>query len=425
VLFRSLKKVFYHVAKEERNRLKHNRFRISWHILVENQLIETCMLHQVENGFTDLPIEIFLAMPEVSVLPLVLDHERLGDVLGVISRVSREIVLEEAVRNQKEYADLNKNRERLEREKKAEIERVDREMTESLKLIPHDQIVQMLAKLSEERDRKKEIVLQHFMLLDQKMVQNSTNRKKNLDEKVAVIRNRLEIEIQEELKDFDQLMEDRRKEEIARQERKRVWRRNMFLLGGLVLSVMGGLWVWSGILEDRKRVAKLVLEEIQREEAIIQQAQDEAERLAKLDAEELAEKQPEKIQQINSLRGNDLLKNLGGGDSGTTIPPPVIGSSNSNRDDLLEKLGKSDVLGSIQPQIPNVKRCSERDPSLTGTVKVKIQVANTGNVTAANVENDPFAGTPVGSCVERVVKGIKFPAFSNPSISFTFPFALP
>ena len=124
---------------------------------------------------------------------------------------------------------------------------------------------------------------------------------------------------------------------------------------------------------------------------------------------------------------NDLLKNLrgGGGGGGTATPPPVIGSSNSNRDDLLEKLGKSDVLGSIQPQIPNVKRCSDRDPSLTGTVKVKIQVANTGNVTDASVENDPFAGTPVGSCVERVVKGIKFPAFSNPSMSFTFPFALP
>jgi hypothetical protein len=122
---------------------------------------------------------------------------------------------------------------------------------------------------------------------------------------------------------------------------------------------------------------------------------------------------------------NDLLKNLRGGGGGTATPPPVIGSSNSNRGDLPEKLGKADVLGSIQPQIPNVKRCSDRDPSLTGTVKVKIQVANTGNVTGANVENDPFAGTPVGACVERVVKSIKFPQFSSPSMSFTFPFALP
>jgi hypothetical protein len=298
-----LKHHFYRVAKEERNRLRHNRFRESWLILIEKKLIETFMLNQVENGFAEFPLEAFLTMPEVAILPLALDHERLGEVLNVLSKVSKEIALEEALRNQKEYADLNKNRERLESEKKAEIERVDREMTESLKLIPHDQIVQMLAKLSEERDLKKESVRQHFMLLDQKMVQNSSSHKRILDEKVAVIRNRLNTEIKEELKDFDQVMDDRRKEEIERQERKRVWRRNV-VVGGVVLSVVGGLWVWNGILEDRKRTARLEQEEIQKQQAIIQQAKAklEADRLAKLEADRLAKLEADRLAKLEADR---------------------------------------------------------------------------------------------------------------------------
>jgi hypothetical protein len=59
-----------------------------------------------------------------------------------------------------------------------------------------------------------------------------------------------------------------------------------------------------------------------------------------------------------------------------------------------------------------------------GVATVQIAVAgSTGHVSNATVGGQ-FAGTPVGSCIARAVRGATFPHFRNPTFSFTFPFRI-
>ena len=55
---------------------------------------------------------------------------------------------------------------------------------------------------------------------------------------------------------------------------------------------------------------------------------------------------------------------------------------------------------------------------------VAITVAGaTGRVTGANVTGQ-FAGTPVGSCVARAVRGASFPRFQRASFVINYPFRI-
>jgi hypothetical protein len=46
-----------------------------------------------------------------------------------------------------------------------------------------------------------------------------------------------------------------------------------------------------------------------------------------------------------------------------------------------------------------------------------------GHVSNASVTGQ-FAGTPVGSCIARAVRGATFPRFANPTFTFSYPFRL-
>ena len=58
-----------------------------------------------------------------------------------------------------------------------------------------------------------------------------------------------------------------------------------------------------------------------------------------------------------------------------------------------------------------------------GTATVTVVFNSQGNVNTANVA-PPAAGTPVGSCVARAVRGAHLPPFGRPTFSVTYPFAL-
>jgi hypothetical protein len=54
-----------------------------------------------------------------------------------------------------------------------------------------------------------------------------------------------------------------------------------------------------------------------------------------------------------------------------------------------------------------------------------VQVTVTGETGAARGSlGGPFAGTEVGACIEAVIATARFPRFTNPTFSFTFPFRL-
>lgn len=58
-----------------------------------------------------------------------------------------------------------------------------------------------------------------------------------------------------------------------------------------------------------------------------------------------------------------------------------------------------------------------------GLADIDIVIASTGRITTATV-NGAFAGTPVGSCMARAVRGATFPPFSQPRFEVTYPYHL-
>jgi len=59
-----------------------------------------------------------------------------------------------------------------------------------------------------------------------------------------------------------------------------------------------------------------------------------------------------------------------------------------------------------------------------GTATVAVTVSgSTGRVTGANVTGQ-FAGTPIGSCIARAVRGASFPRFTRPTFTVNYPFRI-
>ena len=67
-----------------------------------------------------------------------------------------------------------------------------------------------------------------------------------------------------------------------------------------------------------------------------------------------------------------------------------------------------------------VRACAE---GAHGLADVDVVIASSGRITTATV-NGPFAGTPVGSCIARAVRGAQFPPFAQPRFEVTYPYHL-
>jgi hypothetical protein len=60
----------------------------------------------------------------------------------------------------------------------------------------------------------------------------------------------------------------------------------------------------------------------------------------------------------------------------------------------------------------------------TGSGKVKVIFAPSGNVTSATVEGGPFAGTPTGGCVASAFRGAHVPSFDGSSVAVSKSFSI-
>jgi hypothetical protein len=69
---------------------------------------------------------------------------------------------------------------------------------------------------------------------------------------------------------------------------------------------------------------------------------------------------------------------------------------------------------------PGIRACALGQ---TGVATITVTFASSGRVTTANV-GPPFAGTPLGSCMARVVRGATVPPFSRPTFQVNYPFSL-
>ncbi len=72
----------------------------------------------------------------------------------------------------------------------------------------------------------------------------------------------------------------------------------------------------------------------------------------------------------------------------------------------------------LQAHSQQAKQCKAADGP-TGTAKVKVTWAATGNVTQVSVQGAPFAGTSVGGCVAATFRTAKVPPFEGSPVSVT------
>lgn len=112
---------------------------------------------------------------------------------------------------------------------------------------------------------------------------------------------------------------------------------------------------------------------------------------------------------------DDLLGAALGGKAKPAAAKPAASES------LPSSPGRDDVLGALKGVAPKVSACGGGQ---SGIATAKIGVAgSTGRVTSVDVSGQ-FAGTPVAACVAKEVGKAKFPKFSQPSFSVTFPFKI-
>jgi hypothetical protein len=81
---------------------------------------------------------------------------------------------------------------------------------------------------------------------------------------------------------------------------------------------------------------------------------------------------------------------------------------------------RDDVRSALAAVRPAVLACAN---GRGGVASVRINIGASGRVRGTEVGGD-FAGTPEGSCIARAVRGARFPAFSQPSFSVSYPFSL-
>ena len=103
----------------------------------------------------------------------------------------------------------------------------------------------------------------------------------------------------------------------------------------------------------------------------------------------------------------------GGGASAAPTPAPAAAGPATP--------GRSDVVSAMNGVQPAVTACGAGEH---GVATVSISVSgSSGHVSNASVSGQ-FAGTPVGSCIARAVRGATFPHFSNPTFTFSYPFRI-
>jgi hypothetical protein len=121
---------------------------------------------------------------------------------------------------------------------------------------------------------------------------------------------------------------------------------------------------------------------------------------------------------LGALDGKGSAKPAGGGGK------PAAAARRPSDDPMLpEQLTKPQILGVVKKAASQISNCKERDPNASGTVMVSIQIEKSGRVGKASAKG-PFAGTPVGNCVESTVRTFQFPQFSGDQMTINMPFAL-
>lgn len=91
------------------------------------------------------------------------------------------------------------------------------------------------------------------------------------------------------------------------------------------------------------------------------------------------------------------------------------------------ELSRDDVQNVIRANSGRINTCyrSQNSGKLSGTMRVKFMIKPNGSIGNAEILTGSFAGTDVGSCVQKAVKGMRFPSTSaSADVPITYPFKL-
>jgi hypothetical protein len=84
------------------------------------------------------------------------------------------------------------------------------------------------------------------------------------------------------------------------------------------------------------------------------------------------------------------------------------------------QLSSDDIKSGMNAVVARVRACFD---GTQGRATVRLSVAPSGGVQEATVTG-PFAGTAVGTCVERAVRTTRFPPWDGPPQSFDYSYRL-
>ena len=128
-----------------------------------------------------------------------------------------------------------------------------------------------------------------------------------------------------------------------------------------------------------------------------------------------------------SRRGGDDIDSLlaaalgGGGRSSSRMAQTPSRMASSGGGNLPETPPRDAVLRGLRSVSGPVRACGGGQHGVANTTVVI--AGSSGRVQSARVAGS-FAGTPVGSCVARAVRGARFPRFSRSTFSVTFPYSI-
>lgn len=132
-----------------------------------------------------------------------------------------------------------------------------------------------------------------------------------------------------------------------------------------------------------------------------------------------ARRAPARKKEESTAGVDDLLGALDGSGGGAKSR----GSAAPAGDPALpERLTRSQILTVVKRNARAVRACRPADTD-GSTVIIDIVVAPSGQVTDAAVDG-PQKGTPVGACVERVVRAFRFPPFGGEPLRLRLPLQL-
>ena len=102
------------------------------------------------------------------------------------------------------------------------------------------------------------------------------------------------------------------------------------------------------------------------------------------------------------------------------IPPPP-GQAN-----IPDSLTQSDIVGAVLEHKSALASCTQehkkKDPAAKGTIVMQFQIQTSGKASNVSVATDEMKGTPLGTCLGGVIKGMTFPKHKKQGEPTKFPF---